>query len=191
MYISSISQIISFSLLFSFVIPDNAKAYSEQNQSFKKCALGATEMITVTQLFHKGLSLNETLSSLPGLNSDAKERIRVTWNGIEKDGLLSTYSQINSRFAQCAKEAYQSSGKPAFGSEEYGYYYCSGENKKRYEIILAIHVGGKPEEVIPQVHPSHQPVAEYYYAQHASHGTEALFDMLGDSLKSCINQIYQ
>ena len=124
--------ILSFFSSPSFSIDDKTK------HSYQSCTIITTEFLTTAQLFGRGIPLEALIESLPDLTSQGESKVRSTYELIQQSDLLSAYSAINSDYAKCAKQVYTDQGKPAFSTREYGYYYCAGENKLRYEIILSI-----------------------------------------------------
>lgn len=178
-------------ILTTATLAPAALAQPDTKQTYQSCSTIASELLTSTQLQQKGLKLEELYSTLPGLTASGKERLLSTFKQIEKEGLLSTYSTINSRYARCAKTVFQLQGKPKADSTESLFYFCAGENKLRYEFILAFAGGVKVEE-LAQKSPAQRRQLVYYmwdiYKQNGLFGLEALFDFSATELKRCLNQ---
>ncbi|UZE97722.1 hypothetical protein [Alkalimarinus alittae] len=167
----------------------NLSAKENIKHSYQSCTIITTEMLTTAQFYNRGIPLNELIESLPNLSSQGEKKVRSTYKLIEESDLLSAYSAINSDYAKCAKQVHTDQGKPSFNSPEYGYYFCAGENKLRYEIILAIFLKQTKENVIPQIPKSRRNIAIHYFDLAEAEGLEAVFDLMASSLKYCINQI--
>ena len=157
--------------------------------SYQSCTLITTELLTTIQLYEKGIPLDILIESLPDLSKQGEKRVRLTYQLAEKAEALSSYSSINSDYAKCAKKVFSKHGKPAPTSTEYGYYFCSGENKLRYEIALSIYLKAKKDEIIPQLPKSRQKIGIHYFNLVEEEGLEAVFDLMANSLKHCVNQL--
>lgn len=165
------------------------KAKTEQlPKTYQSCSVIASEVFTAIQLFSKGVPLGTLYETLPEITEKGKIRLKTTFENISKQGLVDTYSMANSQYSQCAKNAYSLTGKPEKNSIDYLFYMCSGENKLRYEIILAIYLGGKPEDVIPQVHPARKELALYLFDIAKKEKIEGAFNFSATELKRCLNQ---
>ncbi|MFD2228825.1 hypothetical protein [Alkalimarinus sediminis] len=158
-------------------------------QSYQSCTIITTELLTTAQLYNRGIPLDELVASLPNLTPQGEEKVVATYELIQQSDLLSTYSAINSDYAKCAKRVYSYQGRPPKGSQEYGFYYCAGENKLRYEIILSIFLKQSRENVIPQLPQSRHAIAAHYFDLAEKEGLESVFDLMATSLKHCVNQI--
>ena len=181
-------KISAFTLLTLFSWP-SFSADTNAKHSYQSCTIITTELVTTAQLYNRGIPLDELIESLPNLSPQGEKKVRSTYELIQQSDLLSTYSAINSDYAKCAKQAHENQGKPPYGTREYGYYYCAGENKLRYEIILAIFLKQSRENVIPQIPKSRRNIALHYFDLAEKEGLEAVFDLMASSLKRCVNQI--
>lgn len=156
-------------------------------QSFESCSLITSEYVTVLQLMHRGFDLEALQATLPGLSEAAGIRIQTLYHNAQNDGLPETFSAVNSEYARCAKTVYDSSGTPSRASREGHFYFCAGENKVRYEILMAATIGARPGEVSPQLAVQHQPTAQALFSLYRNQGALTVFDILADELKFCIN----
>ncbi|WP_250658494.1 hypothetical protein [Alkalimarinus coralli] len=177
------------SVLALFLSLQATAVADETKHSYQSCTVITTELLTTAQLYGRGIPLESLIESLPDLTPEGEKKVKSTYSLINKSDLISTYSAINSDYAKCAKKVYSHQGKPAYKTREYGYYYCSGENKLRYEIILAIFLKRTREEVIPQIPTSRQRIAAHYFDVAERDGLEAVFDLMASSLKHCVTQI--
>jgi len=157
--------------------------------SYQSCTMITTELLTTIQLYEKGIPLDLLIESLPSLSKEGEKRVRLTYQLADKAEPLSSYSTINSDYAKCAKAVFSKHGKPTPTSVEYGYYFCSGENKLRYEIALSIYLKANKDEVIPQLPKSRQKIGVHYFNLAEEEGLEAVFDLMANSLKHCVNQL--
>lgn len=164
-------------------------ADNDVKHSYQSCTVITTELLTTAQFYNRGVPLQELIESLPNLSPTGANKVTATYELIQKSDLLSTYSAINSDYAKCSKQVYANQGKPPYGSQEYGYYYCAGENKLRYEIILSIFLKQSRENVIPQIPKSRREIAAHYFDLADKQGLEAVFDLMASSLKNCVSQI--
>jgi len=197
-YINHLQRSLYHSLLFAQILiisiltllSDSALS-NEKNieHSYQSCTMITTELLTTIQLYEKGIPLDLLIESLPNLSKDGEKRVRLTYQLAEKAEPLSSYSAINSDYAKCAKKVFSKHGKPAPTSVEYGYYFCSGENKLRYEIALSIYLKAIKDEVIPQLPKSRQRIGNHYFNLAEKEGLEAVFDLMANSLKHCVNQL--
>lgn len=162
---------------------------NDAKHSYQSCTIITTELLTTAQFYNRGIALEELIESLPNLTPEGEKKVTSTYKLIQKSDLLSAYSAINSDYAKCAKQVHADKGKPPYGSQEYGYYYCSGENKLRYEIILSIFLKQSRESVIPQIPKSRRGIAGHYFDVAEKQDLEAVFDLMASSLKYCVNQI--
>jgi len=159
------------------------------HQSFESCSMIASEYLTIVQLHEKGFTPAQLKKNLPDISTQGKKDIDNLYKLIAQNGLTSTYSDINARYARCAKAVYKRRGKPAPGTREYRYYYCAGENKLRYQILVAVYLGGTRKEVIPQVPESRRKVANALFDTFQKNGIDATFDSLATELKHCLNGV--
>jgi len=187
----------SFKLLlqgsaFTFLTLLSWPSFSTTNDvkhSYQSCTIITTELLTTAQFYNRGIPLEELIESLPNISPQGKKKVTSTYERIQQSDLLSTYSAINSDYAKCAKQVHANQGKPSYGSQEYGYYYCAGENKLRYEIILSIFLKQSKDNVIPQIPRSRRDIAVHYFDLAEKEGLEAVFDFMASSLKHCVSQI--
>lgn len=156
-------------------------------QSFESCSLITSEYLTVLQLLSRGFDRDSLKLALPGISPQAQNRIDALDRLIRSDGLTESYSRINSEFSRCAKQVYDRQGMPPRGTREAHFHYCAGENKVRYDILMAAVVGADLEEVAPQLATRYQQVAESLYGFYEQEGELAVFDSLASELKSCLN----
>ncbi|MCP5161743.1 MAG: hypothetical protein H7A00_08740 [Hahellaceae bacterium] len=176
-----------------FLLPANTFASTTQTKaelSFQSCSAVANELLTVIQLYQNHFALEELLKSLPEITPKGQTRVRDLYTKLENEGVVSVYSKVNSAYSQCAKQAYKKNGIPAADTMENGYYFCAGENKVRYEIVLAIYLNAPEEKVIPQLQEQHQNIGRHYYQLARQSGIESVFNELASSHKSCTNQLY-
>jgi len=155
--------------------------------SFETCGNIAGEQLTTIQLYQRGLSLEVLKETLPGLSSEGEKRVERFYQAIEEEGLTSAYSATNARYARCAKSVNDRRGIPERGTREHHFYVCAGENKVRYEVLLAAWAGGDIKEVLPQLQPAHREPARAIYEQMETEGTAQTFNALATELKRCLN----
>ena len=147
------------------------------------------EQLTVLQLAQRGITQQEALDTLPFGQKKAKNRVKEVYALLEKEGILNTYSAVNSNYARCAKLVYEAKGAPAKDLLEYPYYFCAGENKVRYEIILRINESFNIDRVLSATPDSHFDVAIQYFKLIENKGLLAGFDYTANNLKACVKQI--
>lgn len=162
-------------------------ALANDLQSFESCSLITSEYITVLQLVQRGFDKAALAEALPGLSDEGRRRMEELYRAAEEDGLEATYSAVNSEYARCSRKVFNRTGEPPWISREGHFYFCAGENKVRYEILMAGMVGGKAEEIVPQLSEMHRPTAQATLKLHDGEGALVVFDALGDELKFCIN----
>jgi len=183
-------RVYLFGVLTLFCSPlsadDNKTAPS---QDYVSCAVITSEHLTTLQLYQRGVSLDLALSALPKINREAKKRVHYIYSLAKKIGILNTYADINTNFARCSTLAYKIHGQPAKDLLDYGYYYCSGESKIRYEAILYTDRYMNLEKVIEKTPDTHIKVAIDYYKLIENKGILAAFDLTANNLKSCINNL--
>ena len=159
------------------------------SQDYISCAVITSEHLTTLQLYQRGVSLDVALSSLPKINREAKKRVHYIYSLAKKIGILNAYADINTNFARCSTLAYKIHGKPAKDFIDYGYYYCAGESKIRYEAILYTDRYMNLEKVIKKTPDTHIKVAIDYFKLIKNKGILAAFDLTANNLKSCINNL--
>lgn len=174
-------------LLTFAAMADTAKPVGRQ--SFETCSIVTGEYLTVLQLNQQGFAQKDLEVNLPGISAQGKSRIEALYRMVAQEGLADTYSRINSEYAQCAKRVYQASGMPKIGSREHRFYFCAGENKVRYEILLAVILGGSKNEVLPQLSADRRPVAITIFDLFSKEGDLGIYDTLATELKACLNDI--
>ncbi|PID42220.1 MAG: hypothetical protein CSB48_11260 [Proteobacteria bacterium] len=157
-------------------------------QTFQTCSIIASELLTGMQLLQKGIPLNVLYESLPSLTRAGREHLESTYRQIQKNGLVTTYSAINSRFAKCARTVFSEHGVPPKTSRDSLFYHCAGENKLRYEYILALYANIDKNELLARVHKSKTDLATYMYSLKEKKGIEAVFSFSATELKRCMNQ---
>lgn len=169
---------------------DLPKTVKEQvRQTYISCALITTEHLTTLQLYQRGLPLDAALVELPGISDEAKKRVSYLYRMVNDIGILNTYADINTNYARCAKLVYDVKGKPAADSREFGYYFCSGENKIRFEIILQLDVNKAPGDILKSIPDSHFHVVSQYRKLIDQKGTLAAFDFTANNLKACLSRL--
>jgi|26BtaG_2_1085354.scaffolds.fasta_scaffold09447_2 hypothetical protein len=157
------------------------------DQSYESCGQITSEYVTVLQLAGRGLSGDVLKTTLPGLSEKAAQRIDALLQLVEADGLPETYSTVNSEYARCAAEVFKAQGVPERLSREAHFHFCAGENKVRYEVLLAALVGAKEDEVVSQLQAQHRQAGSAIFRLYESQGELAVFDTLGTELKYCLN----
>lgn len=173
------------SLTASAATPDS----EAKHQSYESCSIIASEYLTIVQLHQKGFTAAQLKKNLPDISKQGSKDIDDLYKLIKRNGLTSVYTDINARYARCAKRVYKLRGKPLPGSLEYHFYYCAGENKLRYQILVAAYLGGTRKEVIPQVPKSRRKVANALFDAFRKKGIDATFDTLATELKHCLNGV--
>ena len=159
------------------------------DHDFISCSILTSEHLTVLQLAQRGLSEVEALAELPFNNRNAKGRVTEVYKLIEDEGILNAYSLVNSNYARCAQLVFENKGKPATDLVEYSFYYCAGENRVRYEIILRINQSFNLDRVLSQTPDTHFDVAISYFKLIKNKGLLASFDYTANNLKACLSQI--
>lgn len=185
----SINQRV-FAFVFVACLPTAAFPATPENgaaQSFETCSMISSEYITVLQLLNQGFSGEQLSGSLPGLDDDGAARVQTLAAAAHRDGLADTFSAVNSEYARCSRHVYQQRGKPDPASREGHFYFCAGENKLRYEILIAATLDARIDAVLPQIPASREPIARAIFNLQQTKGTLAAFDAIGDELKYCLN----
>lgn len=181
-------KILGLALLLS--LGKTATAATPENpplsQDYISCAIITSEHLTSLQLYQRGVPVDLALESLPNIKGEAKKRVHYLYSLAKKIGILNTYADINTNFARCATLAYQQQGQPAADQVEYGYYFCAGENKIRYEIILYTDRYMDLDRVLKKTPDTHFKVAIDYYKLIEQKGILAAFDLTANNLKSCL-----
>jgi hypothetical protein len=156
---------------------------------FISCTMLTVEQLTILQLAQRGITQADALDTLPFAQKKAKYRVAEVYALLNKEGILNAYSLVNSNYARCAKLVYEANGAPAKDLLEYPYYFCAGENKVRYEIILRINKSFNIDRVLADTADSHFDVAIQYFKLIENKGLLAGFDYTANNLKACVNQI--
>lgn len=165
---------------------ENASSTSDASHDYISCAVITSEYLTILQLYQRGIDQKTALETLPLSNSAQKDNLRTLYEAIRKDGVLNTYSAINSNFARCATHVAAERGEPEKNTLEYNYYFCAGENKLRYEIILYTNESYDIDAVLKQIPDSHFDVAINYFRLIENQGLLAAFDYTANNFKACL-----
>lgn len=158
-------------------------------QSYESCGLITSEYLTVLQLVSRGFTPENLKQALPDISPKAGKRVDRLVGMAKNDGLIDTYSTINSEYASCARKVFNDRGLPAKGSREAHFHRCAGENKVRYEVTIAALIGASRSDVVKQLDPSHRPDAEKIFREINSKGGLGTFDRLATELKRCLAAI--
>jgi hypothetical protein len=158
-------------------------------QTFLSCAIITSEHLTALQLYQRGLPLQLAIESLPGISRDGKKRLEFVYELAGRIGILNAYADINTNFARCATLVYETKGKPAADLKEYAYYFCAGENKVRYEIILKLDRKFSVREITKDLPTRYHEVVRRYQKLIDAEGNLAAFDLTANNLKACLQQI--
>ncbi len=181
LFLSNINQAVS------------AKPINETSKNFKhtylSCSIITSEHLTILQLYQRGLPKQLAIESLPNITRAAKKRVKYVYDLAKKIGILNTYADINTNYARCSTAVFQIKGKPAPDMLEHNYYFCSGENKLRYELILMADQQKTLEQLLDNFPSHYQPTIISFYQLIKSKGTLAAFDLTANNLKACLNQI--
>lgn len=186
------SAIFILSLLFSgSALADATSDKSEPapKQTHLSCAIITSEHLTTLQLVQRGIPRQLAMDALPSISRQARQRVNYVYQLATDIGTLNAYADINTNFARCSTLVYERNGRPASDLAEYAYYYCSGENKIRFEIILYIDKGYSDEALKQTIPKSHHHVINNYRQLINSKGTLAAFDLTANNLKACLKQI--
>jgi hypothetical protein len=167
--------------------------YEQYKQNFKQshlsCAIITSEHLTVLQLYQRGLPKKLAIETLPNITRGARQRVDYVYQLAKRVGILNAYSDINTNFARCSTLVHKIKGKPAADQKEHAYYFCSGENKVRYEIILLIDQLYTLESIYEKIPKDHHHIAASYKRLIDEKGTLAGFDLTANNLKACLKQI--
>ncbi len=162
---------------------------SSPKQSFLSCSIITSEHLTALQLYQRGLPKQLAIESLPGISRDGKKRLEYVYEWAKKIGILNAYADINTNYARCSTLVTQQSGKPAADQKEHAYYFCAGENKIRFEIILKLDQKMSIEAISNKLPRHYRSVVMRYKNLIAEQGTLAAFDLTANNLKACLQQI--
>lgn len=194
-FLSMKSMVIVFLLSCSFTVialdntDKNGTQASSLKQSFLSCSIITSEHLTALQLYQRGLPKELALASLPGISRDGKKRLEYVYDWAKRSGILNAYADINTNYARCSTLVYEQNGRPAADLKEHAYYFCSGENKIRYEIILKLDQQMSMNEITHKLPIRYTQVAERYKRLINDKGMLAAFDLTANNLKACLQQI--
>jgi hypothetical protein len=184
---------LSFIIFFSFgpiaTAATNDQTIENIKQNFLSCSIITSEHLTVLQLYQRGLPKKQAIESLPNITRAAKERVKYVYDLAKKIGILNAYADINTNFARCSTMVHQVKGMPAADLKEHNYYYCAGENKLRFEIILMTDQGKSLKDLIQSFPPKYEATVINLYQLINSKGILSALDLTANNLKACLNQI--
>jgi len=188
---------LKYCLIFLFTLSLTEAGYAapqneaEKNfkQSYLSCSIISSEHLTILQLYQRGLPRDVAIKSLPHITRAAKKRVKYVYDLAKKIGILNSYADINTNYARCSTLVYQVKGKPAVDLRAHNYYFCSGENKVRYELILMADQQKTLQQLLNSFPARYEPVIIKFYQLIKSKGTLAAFDLTANNLKACLNQI--
>ena len=167
----------------------NTKENESPSHDFISCSIISSEHLTTLQLYQRGVPLKTALESLPGISREAKKRVTYIYELATNIGILNAYADINTNYARCANLVFKKIGKPFIDEPGYGYYFCAGENKRRYEILLNTDRYMNLDKVIAKTPDTHIDVAISYYKLIEGKGLLAAFDFTANNLKACLNNL--
>ena len=156
--------------------------------SYEVCSMIASQYLTTIQLLQKGFAPQILKKTLPGLTDQGAHRIDSLQQQVERSGVTETYSGVNARYARCASQVHEQRGQPKPGTRQHHFYVCAGENKVRYEILLAALAGGQLEEIREQLAPPHRKAASRIFQRLRESDVETVFSELASELKVCLKQ---
>ncbi len=162
---------------------------TQTKQTHLSCAIISSEHLTALQLFQRGLPKEVAIDALPNISRQGRKRVDYVYHLAKRIGTLNAYADINTNFARCSTLVHQAKGTPARDLAEYGYYFCSGENKLRFEIILMIDQGLSEATLRSEIPSSHHKTLTSYQQLIAQDGNLAAFDLTANNLKACLQQI--
>jgi len=169
---------------------NNTELYKQNfKQSHLSCAIITSEHLTILQLFQRGLPKKLAIDSLPSISRGARKRVDYVYDLAKSIGVLNAYADINTNFARCSTLVHQIKGKPAVDQKERAYYFCSGENKLRFELILNINQQFSLDYIYKKIPASHYAVANNYKRLIDEKGVLAAFDLTANNLQSCLKLI--
>ena len=179
------------SLLFSNQFAHADEAKDSDQHTFLSCAIITSEYLTTLQLYQRGIPLQTALENLPKISRSAKARVSSIYELANNIGILNAYADINTNFSRCSYKVFQAKGTPAKDQLDYGYFYCSGENKVRFEIILNSDRYLTLDKVLQKTPDSHIQTAIDYFSLIANKGLLAAFDLMANNFKSCLTNLDQ
>lgn len=180
---------VLLSLYLPYYVSGQPTDTYKTKQTHLSCAIITSEHLTALQLFQRGLPKDVAIESLPSISRQGRKRVDYVYKLAKRVGTLNAYSDINTNFARCSTLVHQSKGLPASDLAEYGYYYCSGENKLRFEIILMIDQGLSEETLKEKIPSTHHKILKRYQQLIVKKGNLAAFDLTANNLKACLKQI--
>ncbi len=169
--------------------PGSIQNKNVSKQSYLSCALITSEHLTTLQLYQRGFPKKLAIESMPNISRAARKRVDYIYDFAKRTGVLNAYSDINSNFARCATLVHKQKGIPPKDLKEYGYYFCSGENKVRYEILLYLDQSYSVEKIKTLVPEKHHSLIANQQRLIQANGMLAAFDLLANNLKECLKQI--
>ena len=165
---------------------ESANNFKQNNLS---CAIITSEHLTILQLYQRGLPKDVAIKSLPNISRQAKKRVDYVYTLADKIGILNAYSDINTNFARCSTLVFQVKGKPAPDLKEHAYYFCSGENKVRFELILKLDQRMSVDAIADTLPTRYLHIINSYQRLINAKGLLSAFDLTANNLKSCLQQI--
>ena len=168
---------------------NNSRQAANVKQSFLSCSIITSEHLTTLQLYQRGIPKKLAAESLPNISRDGKKRLAYIYDWVKKVGILNAYADINTNYARCSTLVYKQQGRPAPDLKEHAYYFCSGENKIRYEIILKLDRNHSIKEITKDLPRSYITVTQRYKDLISDKGILAAFDLTANNLKACLQQI--
>lgn len=181
-------SLISFISLFGVTFAHAEKRQTAEH-SYISCAMITSEYLTALQLYQRGVTLDTAQTSLPKVSRKAKQRLSQIYQLAENIGILNAYADINTNYSRCADKVFKQLGTPAHDQLEYGYYFCAGENKRRFEIILYSDRYMNLDKVVKKVADTHLSVAIQYFQLIEKEGLLAAFDYTANNLKACLGNL--
>lgn len=188
--LKTVAFLLPVLLIFSLPAPslaDSSQSKSEAGQSFETCGMITSEYVTVLQLLNKGFTEDQLLASLPGLTDRGAKRVEALVQAAREKGLAETFSAVNAEYGRCSQRVYDNHGTPDPVSREGHFYFCAGENKLRYEVLMAASLDAPEDEVLAQVPRQRQRIAQAIFDLHRKEGLVAALNAIGDELKYCLN----
>jgi len=180
--------IVGLASLFAFPLQAREETGFPSGASYEACSMIASQYLTTIQLLQKGFDPQILKETLPGLTDQGARRIDSLRQQIERSGTTETYSGVNARYARCASKVHEQRGQPDPGTRQHHFYVCAGENKVRYEILLAALAGGQPGEIREQLAPPHRKAANRIFQRLRESNVETVFSELASELKVCLKQ---
>ena len=184
--------IILFIISTSSVVAHSANSeQSNKNfkQSFLSCSIITSEHLTVLQLYQRGVPRDLAIESLPKITRAAKQRVKYVYDLAQKIGILNAYTDINTNYARCSAMVHTINGIPAADLKEHQYYFCAGENKVRFELIIMSNQNKTLNQQLDAFPNRYQPTIIDLFRLIKTKGTLAAFDLTANNLKACLNQI--